>query len=49
MTLMTAVLLVGAALAAGAAWLLGERARQRAERSLVPVPVDREATPRRRS
>jgi hypothetical protein len=49
MTLVTAVLLVGAALAAGVAWLNEDRVRQRAERSLVPVPVDRETTPRRRS
>jgi hypothetical protein len=47
--LTTAVLLVGAALAAGAAWLIEDRIRQRGERSLVPVSVDRETAPRRRS
>jgi hypothetical protein len=41
-TLTIVVLLVGAA------WLAEARARQRGERALIPVPVDRE-TPRRRS
>lgn len=48
MTTVSTLLLVGAALVAGAAWLLEAHALQRRERGLIPVPVDRER-PRHRS